>query len=71
MNSRTKIYILFYYDLVGSVFILDTKIIDEREFVEKFKDKNLQEFHKFVSDYDNYIAPIMRASGYKFVNYAE
>ena len=57
--------------LVGSVFILDTKIIDEREFVEKFKEKNLQGFHKFVSDYDNYIAPTMRARGYKFVNYAE
>ena len=57
--------------LVGSVFILDTKIIDEREFIEKFKEKNLQGFHKFVSDYDNYIAPTMRARGYKFVNYAE
>ena len=57
--------------LVGSVFNLDTKIIDEREFVEKFKEKNLQGFHKFVSDYDNYIAPTMRARGYKFVNYAE
>ncbi len=43
----------------------------DKAIVEKFKDKNLQEFHKFVSDYDNYIAPIMRASGYKFVNYAE
>lgn len=50
---------------------MDTKIIDEREFVEQFKEKNLQGFHKFVNDYDNYIAPIMRARGYKFVNYAE
>ena len=50
---------------------MDTKIIDERDFVEKFKEKNLEGFHKFVSDYDNYISPIMRARGYKFVNYAE
>ena len=50
---------------------MDTKIIDERDFVEKFKEKNLEGFHKFVSDYDQYISPIMRARGYKFVNYAE
>ena len=50
---------------------MDTKIIDERDFVEKFKEKNLEGFHKFVSNYDEFMSPIMRARGYKFVNYAE
>lgn len=50
---------------------MDTKIIDERKFVEKFRSDNLNGFYKFVADYDRFIAPIMRSRGYKAMNYAE
>lgn len=50
---------------------MDTKIIDEREMVAKFKENNLEGFYSFVQSYDKYIANSMRAKGYKLVNAAE
>ncbi|MGT2964665.1 ISLre2 family transposase [Streptococcus acidominimus] len=44
---------------------MDTRPIDERDFVSTFRKENQQKFFQFLEQYENYIAPIMRARGYR------
>lgn len=47
---------------------MDTAVIDERELFKQFQESTLQQFQKFVKDYDDFIAPSLRARGYKLKN---
>lgn len=47
---------------------MDTAVIDERELLKEFQEANQKQFLKFVKDYDDFIAPSMRAKGYTLKN---
>jgi hypothetical protein len=42
---------------------MDTQTIDERDFQGRFRENNHEHFQKFVSDYDNFMTPQLRAQG--------
>lgn len=44
---------------------MDQEVIDERDFVSQFKSNNIEEFYRFVKQYDAYMFPIMKARGWK------
>lgn len=50
---------------------MDTKVIDERAFVVDFKATNQDAFYAFIEDYEAYIAPYLRAAGYRCLNRSE
>ncbi|MCJ1991686.1 hypothetical protein GYN14_04140 [Lactococcus piscium] len=47
---------------------MTTKVIDERDFVSEFKRDNLEDFQRFVKQYDAFQAPVLRSQGWKHVN---
>ncbi|WP_408566344.1 ISLre2 family transposase [Streptococcus suis] len=50
---------------------MNTLVIDERELVADFKVKNKEQFLCSLDKYEAYIAPVMRARGYRRVNQTE
>ncbi|WP_019780998.1 ISLre2 family transposase [Streptococcus sobrinus] len=47
---------------------MDTAVIDERDMFKQFQKVIKERFLKFVKDYDDFIAPSMRAKGYTLKN---
>lgn len=47
---------------------MDQQPIDERLLVGQFRRDNLVDFYQFIERYESFIAPIMRARGYKRIN---
>lgn len=47
---------------------MDTAVIDERDLLKQFQRANQEQFLQFIKDYDDFIAPSMRARGYKLKN---
>lgn len=47
---------------------MDTAVIDERDMFKQFQEVIQERFLKFVKDYDDFIAPSMRARGYTLKN---
>ena len=41
---------------------------NERELFKKFQSDNIATFKKYIKDYDDSVAPSMRAAGYKLKN---
>lgn len=50
---------------------MNTLVIDERELVADFKEKNQEQFLRFLDKYETYIVPVMRARGYRRINQSE
>ena len=44
------------------------EVIDERDFMSEFKRDNLEDFQRFVKQYDAFQAPVLRSQGWKHVN---
>lgn len=44
---------------------MDQNVIDERKYVAKFKEKNLQGFYNWVKKYDAYMYQVMKVEGWK------
>ena len=47
---------------------MTTEVIDEWDFVSEFKRDNLEDFQRFVKQYDAFQAPVLRYQGWKHVN---
>ena len=50
---------------------MDITVLDEREFSRQLKQNNQRAFLKMIENYEKFIAPIMRAQGYKRINQKE
>ncbi|HFI0149792.1 TPA: ISLre2 family transposase [Streptococcus suis] len=50
---------------------MNTFVIDERELVAEFRENTQEQFLKYIKQYEAYIAPIMRANGYRRINQTE
>ena len=44
------------------------EVIDERDFMSEFKRDNLEDFQRFVKQYDAFQAPVLRSQVWKHVN---
>ena len=51
--------------------MMNTFVIDERELVAEFRVNTQEQFLKYIEQYEAYIAPIMRANGYRRINQTE
>ncbi|MFM0763786.1 ISLre2 family transposase [Streptococcus suis] len=51
--------------------MMNNFVIDERELVAEFRENTQEQFLKYIEQYEAYIAPIMRANGYRRINQTE
>ncbi|HFI0293572.1 TPA: ISLre2 family transposase [Streptococcus suis] len=50
---------------------MNNLVIDERELLAAFRENTQEQFMKYIEQYEAYIAPIMRANGYRRINQSE
>ena len=50
---------------------MDLSVLDERDFFVALQENNRKTFLKMIKKYEEYIAPMMRAQGYKRINQKE
>ncbi|HFI0635559.1 TPA: ISLre2 family transposase [Streptococcus suis] len=51
--------------------MMNNFVIDERELLVAFRENTHEQFLKYIKQYEAYIAPIMRANGYRRINQTE
>ncbi|HFU4482391.1 TPA: ISLre2 family transposase [Streptococcus suis] len=51
--------------------MMNNFVIDERELLAEFRENTQEQFLKYIKQYEAYIAPIMRANGYRRINQTE
>lgn len=51
--------------------MMNNFVIDERELLAEFRENTQEQFLKYIKQYEAYIAPIMRANGYRRINKTE
>ena len=51
--------------------IMDLKVISEKELLSQFRADEPDKFYQFISAFEKYVAPIMRAKGYRRINESE
>lgn len=50
---------------------MDLKVISEKELLSQFRADEPDKFYQFISSFEKYVAPIMRAKGYRRINESE